>query len=374
MVFINAMMIVFTILAGRKAILNRYRRMVRMILFPSALFGPVAIITSLALPMAGVGWVPPLVHILFGILTIFIGLALLRFRMLSIEPAFVIERLFFDITDMVVLTDMDGVIRKSNQALSNQANLFPEPLAGKPLSVILPEVELRGQVIYRAPQKVVFETNLRLPSGETLPVRGALSVVDDIHADPVGYYFLLHDLRDMRKIAQYAADLEQTNQKLELVSKTDGLTGIWNRAKFNEMLQNEFERFKRYGDPFSIILFDIDKFKLINDTCGHLGGDEVLKQVVEKVKPAIRGTDIFARWGGDEFAVLSPHLDTGGIALVAERIRRAVASISVNEMGVTASIGMTIVTHHDTITVLFERADAAIYSAKEQGGNCFVLG
>jgi diguanylate cyclase (GGDEF)-like protein len=373
-VFINTLMILFAILAGRKTTLNRSRRMVRMIIFPSAFFGPISVLANLVLPLLGHRWIPPLAHIIFGVLTIFIGLSVLRYRMLSIEPGFVIENLFLDITDMVVLTDMDGVIRKSNHSLSNQASLFPEPLIGEPLSVILPEVELRGQAIYRAPQKRVLETSLRLPSTETIPVRVSLSVVTDLHDDPVGYFFLLHDLRDMRKIAQFAADLQETNEKLELLSNTDSLTGIWNRAKFNQMLQTEFERYKRYAEPFSLIVFDIDKFKLINDTFGHLAGDEVLRDIVARVKQEIRTTDIFARWGGDEFAILLPYQDTGGAVLVTDRLRKAVTCVTGSVMCVTVSVGMTTVTRRDTLTTLFERADAAVYRAKEQGGDCFVLG
>lgn len=372
--FIQVLMLLFCVLAWRKAALNRYRRMVRMILIPSAVAGPLAFLSGLALPLMGFGWLPPLAHLLFGLLVITSGVAILRYRMLSLEPGFVIERLFFEVTDMVVLTDMAGIIRRSNQSLSSQTNLFSESLAGKPVSCILPDLELRGQAIYRAPQKRVFETDLLLPDGERIPVQGALSVVSDHHDDPVGYFFLLHDLRDVRRLAETAAALRESNEKLETLSKTDGLTGIWNRARFNEMLQAEFERYKRYAEPFTILIFDIDKFKVINDSLGHLAGDMVLKKVVARVKPEIRATDVFARWGGDEFAILSPHLDAPGAALVAERIRRAVAGISEENLCVSASIGMATVTASDTLTGLFERADAATYTAKQQGGNCFVLG
>jgi diguanylate cyclase (GGDEF)-like protein len=374
MVFISAMIIFFSILASRQTTLNRSRRMVRMVLVPSAFFGPVSVLTNLALPLSGSGWVPPLAPLVFGVLMISTGFAVLRYRMLSIEPGFIIESLFLEIADMVVLTDMDGVIRKTNHTLSNQPNLFPEPLVGKPVQTILPDLEIRGQVIYRAPQKLVVETRLRLPSGERVPVSAALSVVTDMHADPVGYFFLLHDLRDMRKIAQFAQELQENNRRLETLSQTDALTGIWNRSKFNEMLQSEHDRFKRYAEPFTLLLVDIDKFKLINDALGHLAGDEVLKNTVEQVKPEIRATDIFARWGGDEFGILLPHTDTPDAAQVAERVRAAVASVCADQMCVTASVGMATICRGEELAELFERADAAVYRAKEQGGNCFVLG
>ena len=378
---INALMILFSVLAARKTTLNRSRRMVRMIIIPSALFGPVAIFTNLALPLLGsrgmllLGspWLPPLSHVIFGVVTIVIGLAVLRYRILSIEPGFVIERLFLDITDMVVLTDMDGVIRKSNHSLSNQPGLFPEPLVGKPVRLILPEVELRGQAIYRAPHKNILESNLRLPSGDLIPVRVSLSVVCDLHDDPVGYYFLLRDLRDLRQIADFATRLQETNQKLEQLSSTDALTGIWNRAKFNELLCAEFERYKRYCEPFSLLLVDVDKFKLINDTYGHLAGDQVLKDIVANLRQGIRSTDVFARWGGDEFAILLPYLDTPGAVQVIQRLRKAIACLEGGPC-VTLSIGLSTVRASDSLTTLFERADAAVYKAKEQGGDCFVLG
>jgi diguanylate cyclase (GGDEF)-like protein len=299
--------------------------------------------------------------------------SILRHRVLGIEPAFVIERLFFDITDMVVLTDIAGVIRKSNHSLSNQTNLFPGTLVGKHLSEILPDVELQGQVVYRAPQKRIFETNLRLPAGDLIPVRGSLSVVADVHDDPVGYYFLLHDLREMRKVSEYAVELQQANRKLETLSKMDSLTGIWNRAKFDEVLQYELDRFKRYGLEFAVILFDIDKFKTINDALGHLGGDEVLKAVVGKVKAEIRSTDTFARWGGDEFAILLPCQDMHGGMLVAERILKAVASIDRQGMTISASIGLTVADRGDDLAGLIGRADEAMYGAKEDGGNYYVV-
>jgi diguanylate cyclase (GGDEF)-like protein len=367
--FLCTLLVVFSLIATKKAALNRSRRLVRFVLFPSALFSILVFLANLILPFLGLAAIPPIAHLIFGLLIIVTGLAILRYRMFRIEPGFVIERLFFEVTDLVILTDMRGLIRRSNQA-----NLFKETLAGKPIQAVLPDLELRGQAIYRAPQKRVFETDLLLSTGERIPVRGSLSVVADIHDDPVGYFFLLHDLRAVRELAQYAADLRESYEKLEMLSKTDHLTGIWNRARFNEVLQTEFERYRRYSEPFTVLLFDIDKFKLVNDTLGHLAGDHVLKKVTARVQQEIRATDVFARWGGDEFAVLCPHLDGPGAAQVAERIRRAVASASEEQFAISASIGMASVTRQDNLTELLERADAAIYTAKQQGGNCFVLG
>jgi diguanylate cyclase (GGDEF)-like protein len=369
MAFINALTVIFSIMAWRRTTLNRFKRMVRMILVPSAFFGPIAILSNLVLPLAGQGWVPPLAHLVFGVLTIFVGIAILRYRMLSIEPGFVIERLFLEITDMVLLTDLDGVIRKTNHTLSGPGGVISGDLVGRPLNAVLPDVAIRGQVIFRAPQKQIFETDLHLPNREPIPVRCTLMVVNDLNDDPIGYFYLLHDLSDIKKIAQIATELQESNRLLELLSTTDTLTGIWNRAKIDEMLQVEYERFKRYGQVFSIILIDIDKFKTINDTFGHLTGDDVLVRIVKAIKKLIRVTDLFARWGGDEFLILSPHADCASAELFAERIREAVANLSEDVMKISASVGVATISPEDTLTSLFERADSAIYAAKEQGGD-----
>lgn len=154
-------------------------------------------------------------------------------------------------------------------------------------------------------------------------------------------------------------------------SLTDALTGAANRRAFDARVRAEWDRLARDREPLSLILLDIDHFKHFNDAFGHLAGDEVLRQVVPAVQRVIRGTDLLARWGGEEFAVLMPRMDPTAALRTAERIRRAIADHPWNGQGVTASLGVaTCVPRPDEdVHLLTAAADAALYRSKGAGRN-----
>lgn len=166
----------------------------------------------------------------------------------------------------------------------------------------------------------------------------------------------------------------QAEQKLELLATTDSLTMLYNRRKFDEMLRYEIDRDRRYQNGLSLIMCDIDNFKNINDQYGHHIGDKILIEFVEKVGTTIRKTDLFARWGGEEFAVLVPGANAEIALSVAEKIR------SVIELGtysidakVTCSFGVSVLIDMEDEESIVKRADNALYKAKEQGRNCVVF-
>jgi diguanylate cyclase (GGDEF)-like protein/PAS domain S-box-containing protein len=159
-------------------------------------------------------------------------------------------------------------------------------------------------------------------------------------------------------------------QEVEHIAMTDQLTGVYNRHKFEELYALESERARRFSHPLSMILIDIDHFKTVNDTYGHSIGDEVLKHLAEIVQKNIRKIDSFARWGGEEFLVLSPGTDRDNIQKLAEKLRRAVESADFLEAGhLTISLGVTVFDKEDTFSELFKRADRSLYEAKEKGRN-----
>ena len=158
---------------------------------------------------------------------------------------------------------------------------------------------------------------------------------------------------------------------------TDGLTRIYNHRFFQELFEKEFKRAVRYGSVFSLIMLDIDFFKRINDSYGHLYGDEILKEMAMLIKGCLRTTDILARYGGEEFAILLPETHLEEAVQTAERIRMAVENYDFPEsqgeaVKVTVSQGVTAFPSKgiEQRSDIVAKADEALYEAKEEGRNC----
>lgn len=159
-------------------------------------------------------------------------------------------------------------------------------------------------------------------------------------------------------------------QHLEQQVSIDALTGLWNRAHFDNVIEAEIQRSLRHRQPVSLILFDIDHFKLINDTWGHPAGDRVLRELAVLCRALTRSSDALFRWGGEEFAVLLNDAGYRNAQRIAENLRQAIAvhAFSIAQP-VTVSLGVA--EHHATQSVdeWFARVDAALYAAKHQGRN-----
>ncbi len=164
--------------------------------------------------------------------------------------------------------------------------------------------------------------------------------------------------------------LKQTRDLFKRQARIDYLTGIYNRLMFSELLEAELQRARRYGSELSLIMFDLDNFKKVNDTYGHNMGDHVLKEVAQLVSDSIRAHDIFTRWGGEEFMVLIPKSDQSQAVILAEKLRCLLAAHDFgNGLQVTSSFGVTqfrVGDHADTFT---SRSDKAMYLAKQKGRN-----
>jgi diguanylate cyclase (GGDEF)-like protein len=167
------------------------------------------------------------------------------------------------------------------------------------------------------------------------------------------------------------ARIKLLHEQMSLMAYTDPLTNIYNRLHFGNFLDAEIDRVKRYGGTFSIIFFDLDRFKKINDEYGHQVGDEVLKQVAEVVQRANRNADIFARYGGEEFIILAPSTDIAGARIHAERLRKDIENHRFSDIyKLTCSFGIAeYKADADDVTSLFKRADTALYNAKNLGRN-----
>jgi diguanylate cyclase (GGDEF)-like protein len=162
----------------------------------------------------------------------------------------------------------------------------------------------------------------------------------------------------------------QESVKRLRMAKTDSLTEINNRRKGWEDLELEISRAKRYHRPLSVMLFDIDWFKEINDTHGHLVGDEVLRLIANQVQNNLRAQDIFVRWGGEEFVIISSDTNHKNAIQLAERLRKAIQSYTfLDKICLTASFGVTEYQENDLPKDLIQRADEKMYAAKLAGRN-----
>lgn len=191
----------------------------------------------------------------------------------------------------------------------------------------------------------------------------------------------LHDLAELAErelqiaaLSESQISLAQSNEELEMKSRIDVVTRLWNQNAIVEILGAERNR-AAAGSPLAVLMADIDYFKKLNDTHGHLAGDEVLRVIAARLRAAVRPQDAVARYGGEEFLIVLPGIDIGGAAEAAERIRTTIAKKPVqfgeHNIAVTCSIGCTAYSSEfpDDVKPLIERAHRALYRAKLSGRN-----
>lgn len=175
-------------------------------------------------------------------------------------------------------------------------------------------------------------------------------------------------VRANRTVRQRADDIER-------LLRTDPLTQLASRRHFDELLAAQINTTSRYEEPLSVLLIDLDAFKVLNDTYGHLMGDEVLRRTGAALQATRRAADVVARWGGEEFIVLAPRTDSEGAVVLAERLREVIATMEGPEepVSVTASIGVAQWRPGESANDLVGRADRALYQAKDGGRNRVVV-
>lgn len=212
---------------------------------------------------------------------------------------------------------------------------------------------------------------------------------DDYLMKPVSEVVLQAKVRAMRRLVEMQRalidvtyQLNAANKELQRLSTTDGLTGIANRRMFDELSIREWRRCERMKRPLSLIMVDVDHFKLFNDKYGHQAGDECLRAVAAQVaRVAPRGTDLAARYGGEEFALILGETDADGAKWIANRLCQQVAELNIPHYAtesrhVTVSCGVVSVLpeKHMSFDVMLKSADYALYQAKAGGRDQFVMG
>jgi diguanylate cyclase (GGDEF)-like protein/PAS domain S-box-containing protein len=281
--------------------------------------------------------------------------------------------------DGILVVNDNGIIVSHNHRFIEVWHLSDEQLHGAQPGTAIGSVDdqILGMVLDRVKEPTRFlarvqelygdpeledHSEIELKDGRTLERHSTV-----LRGDDQQYLGRVWFFRDITSQKQAQAEL------LELAHH-DALTGVANRRYFFERANQEFIRAKRYLAPLSIASLDIDHFKQVNDQFGHAAGDEVLKSLCNNSQQLLRETELFARIGGEEFAVLMPDTDMEGARHLAERIRQAVADlkprINGQEISCTISLGIATLRSSDTsIEECLQRADRAMYLAKKNGRN-----
>jgi diguanylate cyclase len=183
------------------------------------------------------------------------------------------------------------------------------------------------------------------------------------------------NLAQKRLIEEQTEELEKKNILLKKMARTDMLTGLYNRMRFTEFVEQEIARARRTGEESCLVMLDLDHFKSVNDIFGHPNGDTILKWIAGVMKSQLRDTDILARFGGEEFTILLPGTSVEGAYNVAEKVRLAIEHCTfpgqMEKLKLTASFGITSLTAdaNATFDSVYREADKALYRAKDKGRN-----
>ncbi|MDH5656208.1 MAG: diguanylate cyclase [Spirochaetia bacterium] len=301
------------------------------------------------------------------------------------------------ILDGIIVINKKGIIISFNPAAENLFGYRSEEVTGKNVKILMPEPyssshdDYLNHYLETGEKKVIGigreVTGLR-KDGSTFPMDLAIS---EMHLwDDVYFTGIVRDITERKllseKLEKSNQDLLRSNQKLKEIAITDGLTGLYNRRYFDIRLSEEIKRLARSENSLSLILCDIDFFKLYNDSYGHLKGDECLKSVAEVIKSKFkRGGEICARYGGEEFAVILPGVDSSLLENLSRELRNAVLDRNTPHGNskaspyVTLSIGGASITRVMTDKANFSNenliamADEMLYRAKEMGRNTFII-
>lgn len=293
----------------------------------------------------------------------FLAVALFRFRMFDVTPV-ARATVFDELYDPVVVLNQTGLLADFNKAAQRVFNDLNSEAIGREVKTLLPEFPELHEIVAAADQ-----TRREIILGPTESGRSyeaEIIVIESRKGAPIGRLIMFHDITDRLRL---------TNQLEELAAK-DGLTGILNRRRLMELGQEEIDRSRRYARPVSLIIADLDHFKLVNDGYGHQTGDAVLVETARLFQRELRSMDILGRYGGEEFALILPETDSEQAAKTAERLRLRLEAATITgprgSLSITASFGVCGLDRPgdgDNLDSLFFKADKALYLAKSLGRN-----
>ena len=272
------------------------------------------------------------------------------------------EKLIESLGDGMIVLDMQGRIIDINQPAARMIGFASEKLLGRNVSEVLPSVQhFEEQSIGRE-----IRTELEVGDAEKRYFDVLVSPLFEGKTAVIGHLIIFRDITERKHV----------QDELQKLAITDSLTGLFNRRHFFEIAEKEFVKSVRYHRPLSVILFDIDLFKDINDTYGHIIGDQTLVQIGKLLLETERQTDIAARYGGEEFVILLTETDCADAKIVAERLRKLMEDFPIQsdkgDIHFSASFGVSGMGGNapsETLDRLISQADQALYEAKRTGRN-----
>lgn len=282
--------------------------------------------------------------------------------------------------DVIILADLDGRCSYVSPALERMKGWNPAEWINRKLSDCAhpedrPTVDDTLHRLSQGSEEAILEYRSRKRNGDYIWVESSMRMfLDEKTRVPAGILALVRDITQRKESEGL---LLQANRALEELAVMDPLTGIANRRRFDEYLREEWNRSARFRAPLSLLLIDADSFKQLNDSCGHLSGDQCLKSIAAAaVEVAKRPRDLVARFGGDEFVVMLPDTDNLGAVEVGNQIRNTLKHINSveresGESSVTISIGCATLVPEpgQQAEILIQCADAALYKAKRNGSD-----
>lgn len=269
--------------------------------------------------------------------------------------------IFENVNDIIYLHDLEGRFLALNPALTRYTGFLPEELVGKKITTILhPQVKhLMGEYLREVTEKGEARGLMRgitKEGGEifweyhSVLFRGRKPFVRGISRDVTEQVRMRQKLKDYlnlleeknRELTRINEELLVAKEKLERMARTDPLTGLGNRLAFQEALEREFSRARRYAEPCSLLIIDVTNFKTINDTLGHPAGDKALIRIGKLLQDTCRQCDLFFRIGGDEFAVILPCTGEEEAHEAADRLRKRIAGEAITEPGISLPVCLSV--------------------------------
>jgi diguanylate cyclase (GGDEF)-like protein len=355
----------YVLLVGSIVLLHRewfyserpYRTQLSILLLGMAF--PILVNLNYLFKILPVGYID-LTPVAFFLTALFAALSIFRFRLFDLRPI-AKETVISNLEDGIVVIDKSDTLIDVNPASVRFLEIDGERTLGLPIDDAFSHIPALLDFIRSTDSRsemVIGERIVESRKTSIMSKRGKLR----------GHIVLLTDITDRKRIEEA---LKESQEMYRTLATTDMLTGVLNRYSLDQLLERETERSRRYGEPLSVIMFDLDDLKKINDTHGHHAGDTALKALSFQILSKIRKSDSLGRWGGDEFLIVAPSTDLAGALEMAEKLRVEIDSgefESIGKLSISMGVSSLEIGEKD-YNELLRRADRALYESKRRGKN-----